>query len=60
VELGCGVGLLSVYLAALGAQVYATDLPMVEPLVSKNIKNNAIVVHDRLNFLAYNWYYCSN
>lgn len=29
VELGCGAGLLSIYLAALGATVYATDLPIV-------------------------------
>lgn len=55
VELGCGAGLLSIYLAALGAQVQATDLPIVKELVERNISDNGIVVADRVRFAEYNW-----
>ena len=55
-ELGCGAGLLSIYLAALGAFVTASDLPLVEKLVDMNISNNRIITEDRIKFLAYNWY----
>lgn len=55
VELGCGAGLLSIYLAALGADVLATDLPIVKELVERNLRDNRIVVHDRVKFVPFNW-----
>lgn len=54
-ELGCGAGLLSIFLAALKANVIATDLPIVQPLLDRNINNNRIVIQDRLRFQPYNW-----
>lgn len=55
IELGCGAGLLSIYLAALGAKVYATDLPMAKELIEMNIRNNTIVTKDRISFTPFNW-----
>ncbi len=55
VELGCGAGLLSIYLAALGAKVYATDLPVVKEIIEMNIRNNKLVTQDRIVFLPSNW-----
>lgn len=54
-ELGCGAGLLSIFLASLKANVIATDLPIVQPLIERNIKNNLIVIQDRVKFQPYNW-----
>lgn len=42
VELGAGVGLVSIVLAKLGSQVYATDLGKVLPLLCENVSRNGV------------------
>ena len=39
-ELGCGVGLLGVYLGCLGANVLMADVPPVRDLAERNISMN--------------------
>ena len=39
-ELGCGVGLVGLYLAALGTNVALCDTPALKDLVDKNININ--------------------
>ena len=42
IELGAGVGLVSIVLAKLGSQVYATDLGKVLPLLCENVLRNGV------------------
>ena len=39
-ELGCGMGLLGIYLACIGGTVMLTDLPVVKDMVERNINLN--------------------
>ena len=39
-ELGCGIGLLGVYLGCLGANVLMADVPPVRDLAERNISMN--------------------
>ena len=59
-ELGCGAGLLSLYMGALGAHVIATDLPIIEDLFLRNLRNNRNVVKNNVEFRVYNWYHLLN
>lgn len=54
-ELGCGVGLLSVYLGCLGANVIMTDLPPLKELIEKNININRYMLKGELEFGVLNW-----
>lgn len=40
IDIGSGVGLLGLYLAALGANVTLCDVPVMRDLIEKNIKIN--------------------
>ena len=42
IELGAGVGFVSIVLAKLGSQVYATDLGKVLPLLCENVSRNGV------------------
>ena len=39
-ELGCGAGLLGIYLGCLGANVFMADVPSVRDLAERNIGIN--------------------
>lgn len=43
-EFGCGVGLLSIYLGALGVNTVLTDLPQMKDMAERNINLNREVL----------------
>ena len=48
VEIGSGVGLVGIYLAALGSNVILCDTPALKDLVEKNININRKMVNGKL------------
>jgi len=47
-ELGCGAGLLGVYLGALGADVIMADVPSVRDQATRNINLNKSIIKGRV------------
>ena len=54
-DLGCGAGLLGIYLACLGARALLADVPSVRDLTERNISLNRALVGGRAEFAAVNW-----
>mmetsp|Transcript_111749 Transcript_111749/g.256182 ORF Transcript_111749/g.256182 Transcript_111749/m.256182 type:complete len:232 (+) Transcript_111749:8-703(+) len=54
-ELGCGLGLVGMVLASLGAEVTLTDLPQAQPAVSAGLQLNSTVLQGRARFAAFDW-----
>jgi hypothetical protein len=54
--LGCGAGLLGVYLGALGADVLMADVPSVRDLALRNINLNKSIIKGKVEFITANWY----
>ncbi|CAB3406459.1 unnamed protein product [Caenorhabditis bovis] len=54
-ELGSGTGVCSLVLAALGAEVTATDLPERMPLLEKNIEKNKSLVENQIKAEPLDW-----
>ena len=59
-ELGCGAGLLGVYLGALGANVLMADVPSVRDLAQRNIHLNKSIIKGKVEFITANWYLYRN
>ncbi len=57
-ELGCGIGLLGIYLGILGAEVTMGDLAPMRDIVEKNINLNSELLKNNVNFCILNWYFC--
>jgi len=54
-DIGCGVGLVGLYLTALGANVSLCDLPALRDLVEKNININRQMLKGKIEFLVGSW-----
>jgi hypothetical protein len=54
-ELGCGVGLLGIYLGTLGCKVMMVDGAGLKDLVERNLRINADVVVGKVEFAVANW-----
>ncbi len=54
-EFGSGVGLLGIYLAALGANVVLSDLPAIKDMAERNINLNRDVLKGEAEFVVLNW-----
>ena len=55
VELGSGVGLVSMVLGAMGAQVVATERDIALPLLEHNVKANEALLEGRVAVEALDW-----
>lgn len=54
-ELGCGVGLVGIYLACLGGNVMMVDVPSLKDLVERNIGLNKNMIKGKIDFVVANW-----
>ena len=54
-ELGCGIGLLGVYLGCLGCNVIMADVPPVRDLAERNIGLNKGLFKGKVEFVTANW-----
>ncbi len=54
-ELGCGVGLLGIYLGTLGCKVMMVDGAGLKEMVERNVRINADVVVGKVEFAVANW-----
>ncbi len=54
-DLGCGTGLLGIYLACLGARSLLADVPSVRDLAERNISLNRALIGGRAEFASVNW-----
>lgn len=43
-EFGCGVGLLGIYMGAIGVNVVLTDLPAIKDMAERNINLNRDII----------------
>lgn len=55
-ELGCGVGMLGIYLACLGSNVLMSDVSVLKDLVERNININRKMLKGNPEFVVINWY----
>jgi predicted RNA methylase len=54
-DLGCGTGLLGVYLCCLGANTFLADVPSVRDLAERNISLNKNLLKGKSEFISVNW-----
>lgn len=54
-ELGAGTGLVGMYLARRGAEVLLTDLPVMQPVLERNVRHNFVVPDRPPQTAVYSW-----